>query len=183
MANVDHPHGLNPVMSRFHDTPRMTKYKAFMNTTTPAAIFRGDVVQLLGTGDVKSVTVTGQVTTALGVAASYVPALAANDQADVWVYDDPDTIYEIQSDGTTDPGTVAAAQAHIGQTAVIALTAGNAGSGQSGFELDYGNLGTDTTAPLRVVGLYDMTGNDVAKAHARYLVVLQNHVWEKRYAV
>jgi hypothetical protein len=166
----------------------MTKYKAFVNTTTPVAIFRGDVVQLLATGDVKSVTVTGQVTAALGVAANYVAGVAANDQADIWVYDDPDTIYEIQSDGTTDPGSVAAAQAHIGQTAIIATpdstnSLGNTGSGQSGWELDYGNLGTDTTAPLKVVGLYDMVGNDVTLAHARYLVVLQNHISEKRYAV
>lgn len=188
MANVDHPHGLIPVMSRFHDTPRMTMYKAFMNTTTPVAIFRGDVVQLLGTGDVKSVTVTGQVTTALGVAANYVPALAANDQKDFWVYDDPDTIYEAQSDGATDPATVAAAQAHIGQTAILATpdatnTLGSTASGQSGWEIDYSDLGTDTTAPLKIVGLYDLVGNDVTLAHARYLVVLNNHISEKRVVV
>ena len=188
MANVDHPHGLVPVMSRFKDTPRMTQYKAFMNTTTPVAIFRGDVVQLLGTGDVKSITATGANADLLGVAANYVPALAANDQKDFWVYDDMDTIYEIQSDGTTDPASVAAAQAHIGQTAIVATpdatnTLGNTSSGQSGWELDYGNLGTDTTAMLKVVGLYDLVGNDVTLAHARYLVVLQSHIMEKRYAV
>jgi len=166
----------------------MTQYKAFVNTTTPVAIFRGDVVQLLATGDVKSVTVTGQVTAALGVAANYVPALAANDQADVWVHDDPDTIYEVQSDGTTDPGSVAVAQAHIGQTAIIATpdatnSLGGTASGQSGWELDYSDLGTDTTASLKIVGLYDQVGNDVTLAHARYLVVLQNHISEKRYAI
>lgn len=188
MANVDHPHGLNPVMSRFKDTPRMTKYKAFVNTTTPVAIFRGDVVQLLTAGDAKAVTVTGQVADVLGVAANYVPALAANDQADLWVYDDPDTIYEIQSDGATDPGTVAVAQAGIGGSAVLVgpdstNSNGNTSSGQSALELDYSDIGTDTTAPLKIIGLYGLVGNDQTLAHARYLVILQESIFEKGNAV
>jgi len=182
MANNDYPHGLNAVMSRFHDTPRMSQYKAYINTTTPAAIFRGDVVQLLATGDVRSVVTAAGVDGMIGVAASYVPAVAANDQADIWVHDDMDTVYEIQSDGTTDPGATTA-QAHIGQTADIALTAGNAGSGQSGHELDYSDLGVTATAPLKVVGHYEITGNDMALMHARYLVVLNKSIQEKRKAV
>ena len=175
MANVDHPHGLNAVMSRFHDTPRMTLYKAFVNTTTPVGIFRGDVVQLLATGDIKTITTTTGVDAVIGVAASYVSALAANDGADVYVYDDPDTVYELQSDGTTDPGSTTA-QGHIGNQAPLILTGGVAASGQSQMELDYGAMSTATADAIQIVGHYELVGNDMTLAHARYLVKLVKHL-------
>src|SRR4030042_231825 len=130
LANVDYPHGLNAVMSRMHDPPRLTKYRAFVNTTTPVGIYRGDVVILLSTGDIKTVAAATGDANVLGVANNYVEAVKANDGADVWVYDDPDTIYEVQSDGTTDP-TLAGSRAHIGQSANLVITGGSAASGQS----------------------------------------------------
>ena len=176
MANVDHPHGLNAVMSRFHDTPRMTKYKAHVNTTTPVGLFRGDIAQLMATGKVKTITTTTGVDAVIGVIAGpYLSALAANDDKDVFVYDDPDTIYEIQSDGTTDPGSTTA-QGHIGNQVPVLLTAGSAASGQSQVELDYSALTTGTADALQIVGHYDLVGNDMTLAHARYLVKLVKHL-------
>ena len=175
MANVDHPHGLNAVMSRSHDTPRLTKYTAHVNTTTPVGIFRGDVVQLLATGKVKSITTTTGVDAIIGVANTYVSAAAASDDSDVWVFDDPDTVFEIQSDGTTDPGATTAL-GHIGNTAPLVLGTGVAASGQSQFELDYSAMTTGTADAVQVVGHYKLVGNDMKLAHARYLVTLVKHI-------
>lgn len=176
MANKDYPHGLTPVMSRFNDTPRMRKY--YGSATT--AIFRGDIVCIAANGRVHSLTTVSGANTlnVVGVAANY-HAAATTPVQELWVYDDADTIFEIQSDGGTDPATKAAAVAHIGQTANIIAGAGSTASGQSAFELDYSDLGTDTTAPLKVVGLDGRVGNDVTLAHARYLVVLNHHFHEK----
>jgi len=173
MANVDHPHGLNPVMSRFHDTPRITEYYA--NVTT--AIGRGDPVVLQADGRVNCLLTPAGSAQIIGVAAQYNAALTTP-SVKIGVYDDPDTIYEIQSDGTTDPGTVAAAIAHIGSVADLVTTDCTAASGQSNVELDYSDIDQTTGAAVKIVGLYDIVGNDVTLAHARYLVQFQKHAFK-----
>jgi hypothetical protein len=151
-------------------------------TTTPVAIFRGDAVSILATGRVATTLTAGGSAQTIGVANNYVAALAANDGADVWVYDDPDTVFEIQSDGTTDP-TLATSQLGIGATADLLLTSGNTSSGQSQHELDYQTINTTTNQPLRIIGFYNIAGNDMALAHGRYLVTLNMHTFEKRKGV
>lgn len=173
MANVDHPHGLVPVMSRFKDTPRMTKYYASVTT----AIFRGDPVCINASGRVHSLTTVTGDTEIVGVAANY-NAAGTTPTEQIWVYDDPDTIFEIQSDGATDPSTKAAAVALIGATAHFTATTGSTSSGQSAFELDYSTLGT-TTAAIKVMGLDSRVGNDWTLAHARFLVMLNKHFWRE----
>jgi len=42
---------------------------------------------------------------------------------------------------------------------------------------------TTTVKPLQVVGHYGIVGNDLSLAHARYLVVLNKHIFEKRKAI
>ncbi len=170
MANNDYPHGLNAVMSRVHDTPRLTQYLA--GTTT--AIFRGDIVTLKTNGRVARTTTAEGADNIIGVAGSYVAASQAPPK-DVWVYDDPDTIYEIQSDGTTDPGA-STAQGHVGAGANIVYTAGDVNSGRSKVELDYSSIAAAVTTsggiPIRVVGHYNLAGNDMTLMHAKYLVQL-----------
>lgn len=173
MANKDHPHGLVPVMSRMKDTPRMTQY--FANVTT--AIFRNDPLILQANGRVASMT-TNTSANIIGVAASYNAALTTPAK-EIAVYDDPDTIFEIQSDGTTDP-TLATARGQIGGTAALTLTTGDVNSGQGEMELDYSSIGTTATAlPLKIVGLYDIVGNDPALKNGRYLVMLNKHIQAK----
>jgi len=179
MANVDHAHGLTPVMSRFHDTPRMTQYKA----TITSAIFRGGPVVLRTAGNVAALKTTGGADNVIGIAASYVAA-GTDPAADIGVYDDPDTVFEAQSDGTTDPGSTTA-QAKIGATCPFAANpeAGTTASGQSSAEIDYDAISTGTADPLKIVGYYNLVGNDMTLAHARYLVVLNKHLSEKRKAI
>lgn len=173
MANKDFPHGLLAVMSRMKDTPRMTNY--FANVTT--AIFRGDPLILQANGRIASMTTNTSVNI-VGVAASY-NAAATTPAVEIAVYDDPDTIFEVQSDGTTDP-TLATARGHIGGTCDLTLTTGGTNTGQSKMELDYSSIGTTATAlPLKIVGLYDIVDNDPALKNGRYLVILNKHIQAK----
>ena len=94
------------------------------------------------------------------------------------MYDDPDTIYEIQSDGTTDP-TLATARTHIGANAALTLTAASTASGQSQVELDYNTISAAITEAVKIVGLYEIANNDPALKNGRYLVQLQNHIQAK----
>ena len=178
MANVDYPHGLNAVMSRSQDTPRLTKYKA----TVTSAIYRGGIVCLRTGGQVAALKTTGGANNVIGVANNYVAA-GTTPAADCWVYDDPDTVFELQSDGTTDPGSTTA-QAKIGATCpLINPATGLAGSGQSYTEIDYSAISTGTADPLKIVGIYNIVGNDPTLAHGRYLVTLNKHLLEKRKAI
>jgi hypothetical protein len=178
MTNVDHPHGLNAVMSRFHDTPRMTKY--FANVTT--AVFRGDVVKQATNGRVSRCTATAGNDNIIGVAANY-SAAGTTPAKEIWVYDDMDTVFEIQNDITTDPG-LTTARGHLHANANLITGNGSTASGQSGMEIDTSSITTaGTTAALKIVGFYNIAGNDISLAHARYLVVLNKHLKEKGVAI
>ena len=169
MANLDNPHGLNAVRMMNGGKIPMDKYT--VNATT--AIYQGDVVQIKATGLVRTIVTTGGAASILGVAANYTSA-----SGEVWVYNDPGTVFEIQSDGTTDPSTAAAARAHIGETAVLILTAGNTTTKVSKQELDYSSMTTGTADPLQIIGFHPSVDNDNTLAHARYLVLLKKNVFE-----
>lgn len=168
MANNDHPHGLNPVKMLNGGKIPMHKY----DTATTTAIGKGDVVCLRAAGKVATLKTTGGANNILGVAASYSAASGT-----VWVYDHPDTIFEIQSDGATDPGATTAA-GHVGNAAPLVVTAFNTTTYRSKHELDYSAITTGTADPLQIVGIYDGVNNDPTLAHARYLVTLRKHIWK-----
>lgn len=167
MANIDAPHGLAAVKMLNGGKIPMHKYTSGVTT----AIYQGDVVKLKAGGRVVTETVTTGSYAILGVAANYCAASGT-----VWVYDDPDTIFEIQSDGATDP-TAATSLAMVGNTAPLVLTTGNTTTYISKQELDYSAITTGTADPLQIVGNYDGVNNDPALAHSRYLVRLTRHIW------
>lgn len=175
MSNQDNPHGLRAVISQANKNPRMTKYR--VGTTTP--VYKDDVVQLLATGKVKTITTVGGVNAIIGTAASYG---GTSNTTGIWVFDDPDTLFEVQSDGTTDPGA-STALSKIGNTANLILTTGNTATKNSKHELDYSDLGTDTTAPLKVLGYHKRVTNNQNSSHAIFLVKLNRHINSGRYAV
>lgn len=177
MANVDHPHGLKPVMQLGGGPVPCHVYEA--NVTT--AIFQGDVVTIRTDGRCDTLKTASGANNIIGVAANYVEA-GTTPAADLWVYDDPNTIFEVQSDGTTDPGETTA-QAAIGATANLVLTTGNTSTGLSKHELDYSDIGTDTTAPLRIYGYHKQIDNDKTKAHAKMLVIFNRHFYKMKTAI
>lgn len=141
-------------------------------TSATTVIYQGDVVTLRANGLVATLKTTGGAANILGVAASYA---AVSDY--VWVYDDARTVFEIQSDGATDPGSTTAI-AQVGNTAPLIVTAGNTTTKVSKHELDYNACTTGTADPLQIVGFYQGVDNDKTLAHARYLVLLKKNVFE-----
>src|SRR3990167_2743490 len=128
MANIDNPHGFRPVQTPHGGPPRLTKYK-FSGEAT--AIFPGDLVVLESDGKVAVITAASE-EPLLGVAANYVAASAAEDTA-VYVYDDPDQIFEVQHDGTS-------ADDDVGDTLDPVATAGDATRFISQMEIDTDGL-------------------------------------------
>jgi len=154
----------------------MTEYKA--NVTT--AIFRGDIVTLRADGRVDALKTATGAANILGVAANYVAA-GTTPPAKIFVFDDPDTVFEVQGDSTTDVAE-ATIVAEVGEEASIVVGSGITASGQSAHELDSSSLtGTVTTTvkALQVVGHYGIVGNDLSLAHVRYLVILNQHIFTK----
>ena len=108
MANSDAPNGLDPVYRLGGGPIPCRAYEAGVTT----AIFAGDVVKMKTSGRIIAEVTTTIANDAIGVAANYVAA-ATTPATTVWVYDDPFTVFRIQSDGTTDP-TAATADSFIG---------------------------------------------------------------------
>lgn len=166
MANLDNPHGLNAIRMLNGGKIPMNKYTVAATT----AIYQGDVVTLRANGLVATLKTTGGADNILGVAANYTAASGT-----VWVYDHPETVFEIQSDGATDPGSAAAALAIIGEVGPLVVTAGSGKRSQ--MEIDYSAITTSTADPLQVIGYYQGVDNDPTLAHARFLVLLREHIY------
>lgn len=168
MANLDNPHGLCAVKMLNGGKIPMHKYTSAATT----AIYQGDVVTLRSAGQVAVLKTTGGASNVIGVAANYAAV-----SSDVWVYDHPETIFEVQSDGGTDPGSTTGLGL-VGNTGVLVVTSGNTTSKISKHEIDYSSITTGTADPIQIVGVYDGVNNDVTLAHARYLVMLRKHIWK-----
>jgi hypothetical protein len=168
MSNLDNPHGLNAIRMLNGGKIPMNRYP----TSATTVVYQGDVVCLRANGLVATLKTTGGAANILGVAASYG---AVSDE--VWVYDDARTVFEIQSDGATDPGSTTAV-AQVGNTCSLILTAGTAATKRSNHEIDYSSITTGTADPLQIVGFYQGVDNDKTLAHARYLVLLKKNVYE-----
>lgn len=166
MANQDFPHGLSAVKM-------MNGGKIPMHTYTSAAttaIYEGEVVTLRATGVVAGTTTTGGANNIVGVAVHYAAV-----SSDIAVYDDPMTIFEIQSDGSTDPGATTAL-AKVGQNAPMVYTAPNTTTKRAQLEFDYSACTTGTADPLKLIGIYQGASNDSTLSHGRYLVLLNKHI-------
>lgn len=168
MANKDFPHGLNAVKMMNGGKIPMNKY----NAATTSAVYQGDVVCLRAAGRVASLKTTGGAANILGVAANYSVA-----SGEVWVYDHPDTLFEIQSDGATDPGATTGLGL-IGNTGPFIIATGNTTTKMSKLEMDYSVVTTGTADPLQIVGYYQGVDNDYLLAHARFLVLLKKNVFQ-----
>lgn len=146
----------------------MDKYTVIATT----AVYKGDIIQLKATGLARAIVTTGGAASIIGVAANYTAA-----SGEVWVYNDPGTIFEIQSDGATDPGSTTAVGL-IGNSAPLVIATGNTTTKVSKLELDYSATTTGTADPLQIVGYYQGVDNDKTLAHARFLVLLKKNLFQ-----
>lgn len=174
MANIDHPSGLRPVYRLGGGKVPMRPYEAGDTT----AIYQGDVVKLKSNGRVIAEVTTTGTDKIVGVAANYVAAGDGGPSGTTcWVYDDPFTVFALNSDGATDPGSTTA-QGHIGNQVNLVLTTGNTTTKVSKQELDYSTITTATgDHALRVLGFENNVRNDKTLAHADYMVMFARHMY------
>jgi ketosteroid isomerase-like protein len=169
MANVDNPRGFSVLRGSNGGEPRMRKYKA--NVTTD--IFRGDIVQMLAAGTVKTITTTTGAATVLGVAANAVDASDSSTSQEVWVYDDPDQEFEVQDDGAA--ATPSAGD--VGATYALILTTGNTTTGLSKHEVDASGSGAAATDAVILMGFKEGPLLSIGK-NASMIVKLNRHIWK-----
>lgn len=191
MANVDASFGMRPLTSDVGGgyAGKLKKYAVKADYGT--ALYRGDPVLITGTatvdpvdgkvlanvgraatsgyitGVIVSVVASNGVTTNGTLQQDTLQYIAASTGGFVLVNDDPNTLYEIQTDGTL-------AVTDVGQTADLIFTnAGSTATGQAGCELDTSDIGTG--AMLVIEGVRDQDRNDLTGSNAVAIVRINQH--------
>ena len=165
MANVDAAFGLTPV--RHLSGNGYSRANVYTIASGLAEnIFTGDAVILIagGTltphtaGEVNNIGVFGGVsyTAADGsyVYSQYWPSGTVATNIIAYVYDDPYTVFKVQTAGTS-------AQADVGGCGDLVAGAGSTTTGQSGFELS-GTV-SNGTATCKVLGVYETPDNAIGE--------------------
>ena len=175
MANLDSAFGFRPVRMLNGGKIPMHKYA---NKGATTAIFQGDRVALQGAdGRLLRIATTTPNVDCIGVAANYIASGTAGQ--DVWVYDDPNTVFEVQSDGTTDTDH----NDYIGSVAACIAGTGNTTSGLGADEIDASSItssGTATNNVVKIIGVSAKANNDSSLSHCVMEVLLMNHMFGGR---
>lgn len=159
MPNVQQPFGL-----RLIDTDgKQARVRRYVKKSGNA-IYPGDAVIATATGDIDVATAGAAL---LGVAMEY---RAAASTADIAVCDDPDAVFEIQSDNA-----VAAADVFLNSN--ITATAGDSSLLRSKQDLDVASFATTATLQLKLLGLSQI-GDNAYGSYARIKVKINNHILE-----
>jgi hypothetical protein len=157
MPNVFLPFGLRLIDTEGKQ-PRVRRY----TKKTGNAIYPGDAVVATATGDVDIATAGAAL---LGVAMEF---RAATSTAQIAVCDDPEAVFEIQSDNQ-----ILAADVFLNSN--ITATAGDASLLRSKHDLDVASFATTATLQLKILGLSEI-GDNAYGSFARIKVKINNHV-------
>ena len=157
MANVDAAFGFVPIRHLSgNGYSRANKYT--ITSGLSEDIFTGDLVIITADGVITPHTATEvnnigvfagvSYTTSDGsyVYSQYFPTGTTGSSIIAYVYDDPYTVFKVQSAGTP-------AQTNIGNCADVVAGTGSTITGQSGFELS-GTM-SNGTATCKILGLYE----------------------------
>jgi len=188
MANVDRPNGAVAIDS-LTGSPVVGKMNPYTadGTVNDAAIFPGDFVTLTANGTVR-VAVAAEVI--LGVCGGIEVAaptvedgflsnnnigvtehpgyLPADTAGTVLVLDDPDQLFEIQSDGII-------TSVDQGNNAEIVPTAGSTVTGRSAMEVSATTIAG--TAQLRLIRPIKRADNDITLTNGRWIVYINEHAY------
>ena len=161
MANVDAAFGLTPIRHLSgNGYSRANKYT--ITSGLSENIFTGDLVIITADGVITPHTATeaNNIGVFAGVSytasdgsyvyAQYFPSGTTATNIIAYVYDDPYTVFKVQSAGTP-------AQTNIGNCAEVVAGTGSTTTGQSGFEMN-GTM-SNGTASLKILGLYEAPDN------------------------
>ena len=176
MANVDAAFGFVPIRHMSGNAPRTNKYT--IASTLAENIFKGDLVIVIAAGTLTPHTATE--TNNIGVfdGCSYTASDGSYVYSEYWpsgttatdiiayVYDDPYTVFKVQSAGTT-------AQTNIGNCADVVAGAGSTITGQSGFEIS-GTMAAGI-ATCKILALHE-TPDNAFGANAVMEVTINEHL-------
>lgn len=181
MASTASPYGLLPIQKLGggvqNHALRQMKIASGYNTN----IFYGDIVKRVAGGTIEKDTGTTTATPVgvfLGV--QYTDATYGFTTRQMWtagtavadayalVCDDPDALFQIQSDE-------AVGQTGQGCNAAIVQGSGSTANGKSGVKLDGSTLNTTSTLPLRIVDFVQSTTSTIGDAYTDLVVKFNNH--------
>jgi hypothetical protein len=176
MANVDAAFGFVPIRHMSGNAPRTNKYT--IASELAENIFKGDLVIVIAAGTLTPHTATE--TNNIGVfdGCSYTASDGSYVYSEYWptgttatniiayVYDDPYTVFKVQSAGTT-------AQTNIGNCADVVAGAGSTITGQSGFEIS-GTMAAGI-ATCKILALHE-TPDNAFGANAVMEVTINEHL-------
>ena len=176
MANVDAAFGFVPVRHMSGYAPRANKYT--ITSGLAENIFSGDAVILAADGTLQPAGATEVNVIGVFAGVSYTASDGSYVYSEYWpsgttatdivayVYDDPYTVFKVQSAGSP-------AQTNIGNCADIVAGAGSTLTGQSGFEIS-GTMAA-TAAQCKIIALHDSPENAFG-ANAVMEVLLNEHL-------
>jgi len=205
MANVDRPNGFAPI-GTLNGSPWNSSVEQFELDATHALIGVGDLVEMTADGYLDRLTAGATDSGIIGVVVGVVPmgggfnsttgifgdnqisnsepsligvnsrSIPLNTAGTILVATAPDLVMVAQEDGLVTPLTLAA----VGANVDILATAVDATTGNSLMEIDSTSINTTATLPLRLLGLHNIPGNELAavdatKPWARWKVTFANH--------
>ena len=176
MANVDAAFGFVPVRTMSGFAPRANKYT--IASGLAENIFTGDLCIIDANGqvtphtatEVNNIGVFGGVSYTASdgsyVYSQYWPTGTTATDIIAYIYDDPYTVFKVQSAGTP-------AQTNIGNCADVVAGAGSTTTGISGFEIS-GTM-ANSAATAKIIALYDAPENCFG-ANAVMEVLINEHL-------
>jgi len=176
MANADAAFGFVPTRHMSGNAPRTNKYTCASELAEN--IFKGDLCIIIATGLITPHTATEVNNIGVFDGCSYTASDGSYVYSEYWptgttatdiilyIYDDPYTVFKVQSAGTT-------AQTNIGNCADVVAGAGSTITGQSGFELS-GTMAAGT-ATCKIMALFDAPENTFG-ANAVMEVLINEHI-------
>lgn len=205
MANVDRPNGFKPI-GTLSGSEWNASVETFQLDATHALIGVGDLVEMTADGYLDVLTAGATDSGIIGVCVGVLPmgagwnattghfgdnqmsateptltgigtrSVALNTAGTILVATAPDLIMIAQEDGDTTPLTLAA----IGSNVDIVNPGASATTGNSLMEIDSDTTGTTNTDPLRLMGVANIPGNELASVDAtkpwtQWYVTFANH--------
>jgi hypothetical protein len=176
MANADAAFGFIPTRHMSGNAPRTNKYTCASELAE--SIFKGDLCVIIATGLITPHSATEVNNIGVFDGCSYTASDGSYVYSEYWptgttatdiilyIYDDPYTVFKVQSAGTP-------AQTNIGNCADVVAGAGSTTTGQSGFEIS-GTMAAGT-ATCKIIALYDAPENTFA-ANAVMEVLINEHL-------
>lgn len=193
MTNINAPFGLRPV-KHLNGAPYNGAFRAyFVPASDGTALFVGDPVIKAGSSNTVNVSAPGAGSFQVGTLSTITRATAgttnritgvivgfagdanatlhrpASTDRIVYVADDSDLVFEMQSSG-------ALAATDVGLNSVVVFTAaGSTFTGKSGAELNQAVLATTAAHQLRIVELVNREDNFPTLTASKVLVAINNH--------